>query len=153
MIFYQPKHFILQELVDKKTWQKYGKKAWEFLDPRALFSLDGIWELVNKKKRCCVYVNTWYWDGDRQWSGFRPFFCPIGTDNSPHRRGCAYDLVVEGIEAEDVRAEIMKYQFVDWQLKYITRLEQKQDGKPISWVHFDCVNIDKREGGIKLFNV
>ena len=152
MIFYQPKHFILQELIDKKTWQIYGDKAWKFLDPRALFSLDGIWELVNKKERRRVYANTWYWDGGRQWSGFRPLFCLIGADNSPHRRGCAYDLTVEGIEAEDVRRQILEYQFIDYQLRYITRLEQKQDGKPISWVHFDCVNLDKRNGGINLFD-
>ena len=105
MTFYYPKHFILQELIDKETWLKYGKKAWEFLDPRMLYSLDGIWELVNQDDRRSVYVNTWYWNGERQWSGFRPCNCSIGAENSPHRRGCAYDLIVSGMEAEDVRKD------------------------------------------------
>jgi len=153
MIFYKPKHFILQELIGKETWLKYGKKAWEFLDPRALYSIDGVWELMNQDTRRSVYINTWYWNGDRQWSGFRPCTCSIGADNSPHRRGCAYDLIVEGMEAEYVRNLVLKYQYIDYQLKYITAMEHKKDGKIIDWTHLQTTNFDKRNGGIYLFNV
>ena len=159
MNYYQCEHFILQELVDRQTYLEYGDKAWEFFDPRALFSLDAIWDLINsyrvqkgyKPRR--VYINNWYWGGDREWSGFRPCSCPVGAVCSPHRRGCAFDFIVEGLAASDVRKRILISQYTNDDLKYITRMEHLKNGTPINWVHFDSVNYDTREEGILLFNV
>jgi uncharacterized protein YcbK (DUF882 family) len=150
MTHYKAEHFILPELVDRETYLFYGDKAWEFLDPRLLYSLDSIWEMVNRTKRRRVFVNNWFWGGNRQWSGFRSTTCILGANNSPHRRGQAYDFIVEGLHAHEVRDRIISYQFCEG-FQYITRMEHLKNDVPISWVHIDCVNIES--DGIYLFNV
>jgi hypothetical protein len=84
-----------------------------------------------------ITINNWYWDGDREWSGYRPPDSPYFSQYSQHSFGRASDKIFQNVEAEEVRVWLK--QNVDiWQqktgVKSIT-LENK-----VSWVHSDTRN-------------
>jgi hypothetical protein len=107
------------------------------LDDRMIKTADVIREYFGKP----VQINTWASGGDRRWSGLRDQSCTIGADISQHRYGRALDMIVCGIPAEEIRAEIIANQEC---FKYITRME---DG--VSWLHIDCAPIN--HAGVYLF--
>jgi len=142
MIAYRPTHFDLEELVDPTTWNLLGEKAWWLLDPRLLWTLDQIRERYNQP----VTVNTWKWQQEKPETmrGFRPSSTTEGRFHSQHRYGRATDFDVEGMTADEVRADILSHQN-DSAFQYITCLETD-----ISWVHLDCRNWDRTKHGILL---
>jgi len=130
MIFYRPKFFDIKELVDRETFNRWGEKAWMFLRPEALNSLDMIRDHFEKP----VWVNNWEIGGDFQWRGLRPAYSTVGNVHSQHRFGNGFDLDVQGVNPDEVRETILKHQ--DNIFTLITCLETD-----ITWVHFDCRNI------------
>ena len=132
------KHFKLEELVDKNTFETMGNKAWGFFTEDALFALDDLREFFNAH----ITINDWHRGGSMQWRGYRSPSCPIGAKSSQHRLGNAFDCTIQGHTAEEARAEILAHQD-DELLKRIMRLEADK-----SWVHFDCKEVTNR---IKLF--
>ncbi len=134
MEFYKCQYFKIEELVDRKTFEQWGEKCWMFLNPNALYSLDSIrlyfWKPVS--------ANNWLFGGQSENRGLRPFYSTIGEGYSQHRFGNAFDIDVEGIEAEEVRQVILRLK--DNPLfQYINCLETG-----ITYVHFDCRNIQNR---------
>jgi hypothetical protein len=129
---YIPKHFKAYELVDRKTYNKWGERSFMFFDPRLLYTLDQIREHFGKP----VTVNTWKQGGKFQWRGLRNPACPEYSVYSMHTLGRAVDFTVKGISASKVRQEILKH--AD-KFEFITRIE---DG--VSWVHMDLANVDGR---------
>ena len=134
-------HFSLEELVDRDTFGTYGEKAWELLHPQAVTAIDGIREFFGLP----VTVNSWKWDGEFQYRGYRPPHCGIGAPQSYHRRGMAFDFDVKHYSAEKVRQMILEQQDSPL-LRNIMRLEAD-----VAWVHMDIGNIPRGRDRIYLF--
>ena len=133
-MYYKCIYFKIQELVDRKTFELWGEKAWMFFNPSALISLDGI-KLYFWKP---VIANDWVFGGQKENRGLRPLYSTVGADYSLHRFGCAFDIDVQGVDAEEVRQTIIRLK--DNPLfQYITCLETG-----ITYVHFDCRNVLER---------
>ena len=134
MEFYKCQHFRIEELVDRKTFEKWGQQCWMFLNPYALQSLDGIRNYFSRP----VIANNWIFGGQSEWRGLRPSYCMIGATYSQHRFGNAFDIDVEGVEAEEVRQTIIRLKD-NFLFQHINCLETG-----IHYIHFDCRNVSNR---------
>lgn len=134
---YKCKHFGIEELVSPQVSIQYGEKAWEFFDPRALVVLDWIREKTGKP----VTVNDWFWGGEFEQRGFRANIDPIVKEKtfigilycSPHMRGMAFDLNVEGMTTAEL---------IDWleehkeEIPYNIRIEIDD----VERLHYDTID-------------
>ncbi len=131
---YTCKHFIVQELVDKFTYEKFGELSWQFFDPHSLIMIDGIRDYFNSP----VYINNWDMGGENQYRGLRASYVNIGATFSLHKFGKAFDMTVKGLDADYVRKCIMDNKD-DGRLVNINRLEGD-----VTWLHADTANIPER---------
>lgn len=131
---YIAKHFSIEELVDRATFEQFGQKAWMFFSPIALRQLDNLRDYFGEP----VTINNWKQGGQFQFRGFRPRAYSLGGEFSQHRLGNAFDLDVKGMAASAVRQEILTHKD-HLLLKDINCLEDK-----VNWVHFDCRNCLER---------
>ncbi|PKH50868.1 hypothetical protein CXF68_09290 [Tenacibaculum sp. Bg11-29] len=146
-------YFQVYELVGRKTYKKYGEDSWQFLQTEALHTLLVLRVLVGRK----ATINDWYWGGKYQQRGlrtnlqqlFRFYFLKRRLYLSGHVLGCAFDVIFEGISANEVRRLIIANQH---KFPYKIRLERKKNGKFITWVHIDTKYL-KRNPKVYLFNV
>lgn len=102
---YKPKHFILQELVDRQTFADLGERGWMLFRPDALRMLDDLREFLGAP---CT-VNNWHRNGQYQFSGFRPMTFAQGAKYSAHRLGCGFDLKVSGMTPAQAWAKIQAH--------------------------------------------
>jgi len=122
-------YFNISELVGKRTYKKYGEKAWDLLDIRLLHGLLIIREGLNRQ----IYIN---YNGKQQ-RGLRTIVQQIVKNFtyrnklyvSMHLFGKAVDMTVEGMSAEEVRQWIISNKYL---FPFKFRLE-----KNVNWVHFD----------------
>jgi hypothetical protein len=168
-------YFDVRELVDKKTFTKYGQKSWQFLDLRMLHCILIIREEIYKGKKVQgmdtglpITANTWLWGGDLDERGLRTNICDTvkgKTDDktlylSAHVQGKALDFDVKGMTAIEVREWIVDNHRL---FPYKLRLEDKKKDRdknsktygqmiPISWVHLDVYWLDKNPK-VYLFDV
>ena len=133
-MFYQAKHFDIEELVDRATFEQFGQKAWMFFNPIVLRQLDNLRDYFELP----VTVNSWAIRGPFQFRGFRPRSYNLGGEFSQHRLGNAFDLDIKGMAASAVRQEILTHKD-HLLLRDINCIEDK-----VNWVHFDCRNISER---------
>jgi len=137
-------HFKIYEIVDPKTFSKFGESAWRFFQPAYLIMLDDFWEYVQGycQTRTPVYINTYKWGGQYQWSGLRTPDCKIGASYSMHRLAEAADFKVGGFSTLDYRN--LRHLIIEDQdnplLKNINRMESKTK----TWIHLDRANVDDR---------
>lgn len=125
-MFYKPKFFITQELVPPDIFNTYGEDySLMFLDPRLLKTIDQIRKHFNES----MHINNWYWSGRNTQRGFRRPYSSVGAELSQHKFGRAADFDIAGMEAEDVRKEIINKQHL---FPEITTMEDD-----VSWVHID----------------
>lgn len=123
------RYFSIEELVCPHVLEKYGEKAWMFLDDRLIYNLDTIRERIGKP----IFVNI----GDLTQRGLRCTKCEIVKQKveagevylSAHIMGKAADFNVRDIEAEVMRLWLAKNGHL---LPYPIRLESG-----VSWVHMD----------------
>jgi hypothetical protein len=139
MINYTPKHFDIQELVSKSVYTNLGARSLIVMDPRILYTIDLIRDHFNR----FITVNDWSWKGKFSQRGFRDS-SNVGAKYSQHRYGRAIDFDVKGLEAEEVRQELINN--AD-KFEYITTIE-----KDVNWIHIDCRNSDRIDGKINLIN-
>lgn len=136
---YKCKHFIIEELVDKETFETTPEwKLWVAFDDRLLKAMDFLREEIGVP----ITINNWKWSGDRSWSGLRPPGSPYYSRWSQHSYGRAVDMIFKGIPAVDVRHRIKKL-IKQGKLNNIApslTFEEKYKGKEISWVHMDVRN-------------
>lgn len=125
------KHFKIHELVDKETYEKYGQKAWQFIDDRLIEFLDRLRTDLESP----ITVNNWYWGGDREWSGLRTAKSPYYSPYSQHTFGRAADFLVQGMNSQKARAYILKYRNHYPEVKGVEL--------DVSWVHTDVRNVDQ----------
>lgn len=126
---YKCKHFIIQELVPPHVYEERGEKAWELFDDRLLQTIDAIRDHFGVS---CT-INNWKWGGDRKWSGLRTVESPYYSPYSQHTFGRAADVLVDGLDAERVRQEILKHR--EEKFPFITAMELD-----VSWLHIDTRN-------------
>jgi uncharacterized protein YcbK (DUF882 family) len=114
------KYFTLEELVDRATYQQWGKNAWTLFSPDLLYSLDGLREFFNTP----ITVNNWHNGGPYQYRGFRGPECAVGAKFSYHKRGMAVDFDVKGYiqrmpEESLSRIRTIHYylKLCDWKIK------------------------------------
>ena len=128
---YTPKHFRIEELVDRVVFQKYCNRAWQFLDSRILYSIDQI-----RNKLCKpITINDWLWGGTRVNSGLRSPETTTGAMYSQHKFGRAVDFIVKDMSAIEVRRWLVDNKGKSF-LKYITAIERNTP----TWTHIDCRN-------------
>lgn len=128
-------YFVIEELVDRTVFNKYGERAWRFFDRRLLDNLLWIRTNINKS----MTINNWLWGGSFDERGLRTNISDLVKRKtrlylSAHLRGGAVDFDVKGMTAQEVR---------DWLvanadgLPHKIRVEETLNGKKISWVHID----------------
>lgn len=126
---YKCKYFTIHELVPPDIYHGYGERAWQFLDDRSLMMLDSL-----REKFGSTTVNSYYWGGEREWSGLRTSDSPYYSPTSQHSFGRAFDCIFRNTDAETVRQYILRN---PEEFPYITSMELG-----VSWLHFDCRNVD-----------
>ena len=132
--FYKCTNFELYELVDKDTLLTLGERAWMLFDPLLLGTLDRIRGRYGKP----ITINNWHSMGPFQFRGFRPSSCIEGAKLSSHRRGQAVDFDVQGMSADEVRADIKANpDHMDFMM--ITQVELN-----VNWVHISTANVPNR---------
>ena len=126
------KYFKIHELVPKKMYEKYGEKAWRYVDVRLIQSIDKLKEHFNLGT---MTINNYFWGGDREWSGIRTPESPYYSYGSQHSYANAFDIVFSDYSAEEVRNYIIDNQH---EFPHIKGLELG-----VSWVHLDVRNEDE----------
>jgi hypothetical protein len=138
-MIYKPKYFQLYELLPRDFYEEnkhLGDRLWLIFDQRMLWTLDQIREHYGK-----IIVNDWYWGGDNEYGGWRPFDCEVGAALSQHKFGRAADPKPQECTAEEIRQDVKNASSISHIFKYITCIEE---GVP--WFHFDVRNWDKKNG-------
>ena len=133
---YQVKNFKLYDFVPRDVYRQRGSKAWQFLDPRLLYTVDKLHDYFGTR----TTVNNWF-DKTRciqsesdiekilqepttyQYRGFRPPWSKVGPSLCQQRFGRGAEVEFDGISAETVRKEILANQTHD-SFMYITVLEE-----------------------------
>lgn len=129
---YKCEYFAIHELVPKHIHEKWGEKAWRFLDEKALITIDKLRERYGQ-----ITINDYFWGGAYEWSGLRTPDCPVYSETSDHSYGRAFDCKFKTIHAVDVRFEIQKFPDHD-AFKYINSIELD-----VGWLHFATNNVER----------
>jgi len=126
------KFFAIHELVPPHIFEKYGEKAWKFIDSRLIESIDALKEHFNLGT---MTINNYYWGGDRRWSGLRTPKSPYYSETSQHSLGNAIDAVFSHYSAAEVRNYIIDNPH---KFPHIKGMELE-----VSWLHIDTRNEDR----------
>lgn len=158
MSVYIPKHFKAQELVSRTVYQRIlnsfknntDELIFSRFDDRLLYTLDQQWEYYNGNgQKHSIIINDWLFGGSRQFSGFRASYDNFKSGEwSLHRYFKAFDYLVGGVPAAEVRQDIKKNQWQE-RNKYITAIE---DFPGMDWTHIDSRNWNKQKSGLYIFN-
>lgn len=128
-------YFGIHELVGKRTFKKYGERAWRFIDYRLLYALLIIREGIGER----ITVNNWKTGGRSQQRGLRTivqqmiknYFYKDKLYLSAHLFGKAVDFDVKGMTAHQVRKWIIENKDL---FPFKIRLENG-----VSWNHLDVI--------------
>lgn len=136
--YYAPRHFDARELVPQEIYEQLGEKSILVMDDRILKMADAIRDFFGMP----ITINTWCFNGDRKYSGYRDKTCKVGSLYSQHKFGRAVDMLIKDVSAEEARSTIMANQE---QFKHIKVMEAL-----VPWLHIDCRCT--KENGIVLIN-
>jgi hypothetical protein len=146
-------YFIIQELVGRRTYKKYGERAFKFFRTEALESL----LITRKGLGRSITINNWHRGGRFSQRGlrtnvqnmFKQYFSKGRLYLSGHVLACAFDFDVKGMTPNQVRKWIQ-----DNAHRYPCkiRLERKLRGKFINWTHLDTIQ-EPQNPKIYLFDV
>ncbi len=134
---YEPRFFTPEELVPKVQFAMLKERSLILLDARILWTADKLRERYGK-----IIINDWSFDGELQYSGWRPGDCKTGATFSQHKYGRALDLKFPEANIEDVIHD-MRHRGDRPIYQHIGAVEV---GLP--WLHIDCRN---RAGEILFF--
>lgn len=121
-----PKNFVVQELVPRVMYEKYGESAIRYIDPRLCKVLEQLRECIDMP----MTINNWHSGGGREWSGLRTPDSPYYSLGSAHTYGMAFDAVGNW-DADEVRRKVIDRVVP---LAFPVRLELG-----ISWLHVDVM--------------
>lgn len=119
-------HEYIPELLYKKFCDEKPHYLMNMIDPR-LPLVDQF--LIDRFGS--AYINNWYYDGMRQWSGIRTPGSPYYSMFSEHTYGRASDKIFSKVSAEEVREDI-ENNYSMYQSLGLTCIEAN-----VSWVHSD----------------
>lgn len=138
---YTPKYLAPYEVVDKKTFSRWGYASYRFINPNILKAADWLRERLGK-----ITVNDWKWGGNSQWRGLRTTDSDYYLQYSAHSFGDALDISFQDHSAQYVRDYIVEHwdEFVEE--TGITSITLEKD---VSWVHISAQN---NKQGINFFS-
>ncbi len=145
--------FDVREFVGRRTYKKYGQRAWKFVCPR----LRETMLILRQNLDMPIHGNDWYKRGKFSQRGLRTNLQELFRNKfrrgvlyiSSHVLGKGFDFHVNGMTAEEVRDWIIANQHL---FPYKIRLEHLKNGKPIPWVHIDVI-YEVHNPKVYLFNV
>lgn len=128
-----PDNLELYEILPKEFYEEnidyYGKSLWMMFDYRLLLTYHYM-----RREFGTAILNTWYWGGQHQYRGWRPFDSDVGAKLSQHKWGRAFDIIFKYHTADEVRKRILASPH-SAPFKFITGIEME-----VSWVHLDVGN-------------
>lgn len=125
------KWFDIVEFVDKRTWRALNFKAACLIDPKIV----RVCDLLREKSGKAVIVNNWFMNGGKyDSSGYRAPWDATGGKLSQHRRGCAADVKVSGLNPKSVFELVMDNR-IEFEVCGLTTMEHL-DFTP-TWNHLD----------------
>lgn len=134
------KYFKIHELVPRVLYELLHEDAlWRLLDEDLIKSIDTLKE---KFPKGTMTINSYMWNGNREWSGIRTKGSKYYSETSQHSLGNAIDAVFSHYSAEEVRLYVLNNQE---EFPLIKRIENK-----VNWLHIDLKNTGK--DGIIMFN-
>jgi hypothetical protein len=139
-MIYIPKYFKIEEILPQDLCDPQDANQWFMFDNRILMTADKLRERYGQ-----MICNTWSWNGDHQYRGFRGLACSVGSTLSQHKFGRALDLIPTEVTVDEVRNEIIANPFKE-EFKFITAIESG-----VHWLHIDCRNYDKARNGLLIF--
>lgn len=125
---YSLRYFQMQELVDRKTFQKFEKQSQMLFREEALVALEDLRYELGRP----LVVNNWREGGELEWCGLRTLDCYKGAKWSAHRLGCGFDAHCPTMSAPEVQ-EFIRTKHKQGLLQRIKRMEI---GTP-TWTHID----------------
>ena len=140
-MLYPIKHFSVHELLPPAAYQAHGKRGLLFFDINALITLDMLRDRYGP-----ITINNWYWGGNRKYSGWRPWDCPIGAILSQHKFGRAFDCLFRDVTADDVREDMRKSKCFEANntepIPYVFhRMRRIENFEGMGWFHFDTAPV------------
>lgn len=120
------KHFRIEELVPKGTFEELGEQAWELIHPDLIEMIDLIKE--HFPEGSCT-INNWLWNGQRNWSGLRTPDSPYYSKTSQHTLGKAVDMIFNHYTTDYVRDFIIR------NIDQFPKIKGIEIGT--SWLHID----------------
>jgi len=126
------KSFKIHEFVPKHIYEKFGEKAWRFIDAGLIHTFDTIKKRFPKGS---ITINNYFWGGKREWSGLRTPVSPYYSETSIHTFGGAGDAVFSAYDTEEIRQDIINNPEL---YPYVKGIEMG-----ISWLHVDTRNEDE----------
>lgn len=124
------KYFIVEEFVDKRTFQMRGLKAAELIDLRTVKIVDLLREYAGP-----LIINDWYKGGQYKSSGFRAVWDQTGGILSQHRCGRAADVKSKKFKPGQLLSIIMQHK-AEFMAAGLTCIESLQFTP--TWLHLDC---------------
>jgi len=130
MIYYKPKHFIIQELVDPNTFLTYGpERSWHYTNTNLNRFIDMLKDRYSPNVP--MIINNYHKYPENEWGntyirkfcGRRTIESPFYKPDSFHSFCCAYDLttdrsvITEEEIREDLRSQWGKLSFQDFPIQ------------------------------------
>jgi len=147
-------YFDIREIVSEDVYNQFKERGDYFFlsrfDPRLLEVITFIRKDLGKS----ITVNNWLFGGDMHQRGLRENTSRIVSSKdypylSAHVLGKAFDFNVKDMSSVHVREYLLS---ISELLPHKIRLENKLNGKPISWVHLDVCD-EPKNPKVYLFNV
>lgn len=130
MMGYRCQHFKITELVYPTFHAKWGERAWDWLNPKLLITLDELRARFGSLK-----INDWEFGGQFRESGLRAFDTKTGASDSLHKYGCAADIKSPTTSAEEMQREILAHPD---RFPMLTAMEDAAVTR--TWLHIDVRN-------------
>jgi hypothetical protein len=127
---FRPKWFAIEELVGPDFYVKWGDRAWEWLRPELLITLDQMRDQFGS-----ITINNWKTGGVFRESCLRDFKTDTGAGMSLHKFGCAADCKFKSITPIEVQSYILSR---PEKFPWLTTLEDAAITK--TWLHVDVRN-------------
>ena len=124
------KYFKVHEIVPKVLYNKYGEKAWRYVDIRLIETIDKLKEHFSEGS---MTINNYKWNGAREWSGIRTSDSPYYSVGSQHSYANALDIVFSEYTAKEVR---------DYILNNLDEFPHIKGLEVATWLHIDVRNED-----------
>ena len=135
--------FTIQEFVSKEAFTIFGEQSTRLIHPQISVLAQKARDFFNKR----VIINNWYWGGSENWSGLRTPDSPYYKPYSPHSRGMAIDIKVDGLQSLDVQQAIRETYRYMWIQHGLGLMEWGTEG----WTHLSIENFGVE--GLMIYDV